>query len=179
MINHGRGAYVDPKTKCLSKHEFSILELMMKTPAERLTSTEWADRANLGVSTQTVAGFISRLVGFDFIKSTGDSTKLLDEEKEHHKVYIFWIGDPGQPIYNRAKVILEDKGLCREIQKLGYQYGFNFWPERVQKIVTMKGIIVDLDKHRISFEFNTTDDKLVTLAELGDQKEVMINIESM
>lgn len=183
MIDRGRGAYIEPEDiPRLAKPELKLLKLMMANPVKGQSRRGWAEIMEIK-DTQVVSMHLSRLKGVDLIKSAQDSSNHTDDEiemlKELGVTNFYWIGAIGQPIRLRAQHVIDANGVMREIIGNQYNFGLPFWPSRPEKIVTIKGMITEVTSHRIILDFNTTQEKLTKLSELGNQKEVMINIESM
>ena len=180
MINSGKGAYIDPATKTkLSGPELKLLKLMMKTPHIGWSRGDWATQ--MKIDPQILSGHISVLKGCGLVKSALDDSTWTDEERImlKGKSNFYWIGEAGQPIRKRAQYVLDANGSLLEIRENKLNFGLKLWPDNGREIVTIKGMIIAVTPHQLVLNFNTTEEKLTKLAELGDQKEVMINIESM
>jgi hypothetical protein len=181
LIKKGRGAYLDPlvKTK-LDAGELSLLKAMMKIPIAALPSSAWAEKMTL--PEHIISGFLSNLKGLDLIKSTSDGTMLTEEEikiADETGISAFWIGGEGQPLYKRADHVIDSMGSLDKIIKGYYQFDFPLWPNRPEKIVTLRGSLTDVRDKQIILHFNIDEAKMLKLIDLSTQKEVLVSIESM
>ncbi len=181
MITQGRGAYIDPEDKPrIDVGELAMLQAMLKIPTVAHNRGEWAEI--MGLPAHVISGHISTLKGLDLCKSSADDKMKTDDEitdTADAGKSVYWIGDEGQPINKRAHHTIEEGGILRRIIAGEYQFDFPLWPFRPERIVTMKALIVQQDLHRICLEFNIPEDKMVKLAKLTDQREVLVSIESM
>lgn len=153
---------------------------MIEDPTVTHKSSGWSEITK--IAEHIISGFLSNLKGLDLIKSTGDDSMLTDEElrvAEEAGTYEYWVGGEGQPLYRRAEHVIEERGNLAQIIQGYYRFDLPLWPARPERIITMKALIVQQDQHRICLEYNIPDAKLIKLAELTDQREVLVSIESM
>jgi len=188
MHNKGRGAFVDPLTTFrLNQGELDILTLMMSAKTihpdttDRHTSSGWADL--LTIPEHRVSGYLSRLKGMDLVKSTGDKMTLTEDEQVmadgFYAPWIYWVGLPGEPIYKRAELVLANHGKLDNIKDMSMQFGLPLWPQRLEKIVTMRTTLSNLQDQEITINFNINEEKMLKLIALKQQGEVMVTIESL